>query len=160
MRHVRPSFLRAAPAREQPWFGGTRPNISECHSEISARVPFCIARAKYSSTRPNISESHSEISTRVPLCITWTGLECPEHEVSLNVLHIRLGVPLGDLHRLRPRCHRAAAQHGVHARSPVAAATRLVGLGLREACFEWAFCRPRSALNGRFAGPVPPAVAE
>ena len=40
----------------------TRPNISESHSEISTRVPFCIAKP---GTRPNISESHSEISTHV-----------------------------------------------------------------------------------------------
>ena len=26
-------------------------------------------RGEYSSTRPNISESHSEVSTRVPFCI-------------------------------------------------------------------------------------------
>ena len=46
---------------------GTRPNISESHSEISTRVPFC------TGTRPNISKSHSEISTRVALCIAVAG---------------------------------------------------------------------------------------
>ena len=52
---------------------GTRPNISESHSEISTRVPFVLL--PFLGTRPNISESHREISTRVPLCIAQARLD-------------------------------------------------------------------------------------
>ena len=49
-----------APAREVAIQKGTRVLISLWDSLMFGRVP---------GTRPNISESHSEISTRVPFCI-------------------------------------------------------------------------------------------
>ena len=45
---------------------GTRVLISLWYSLMFGRVP---------GTRPNISESHSEISTRVPFCIAQAGAE-------------------------------------------------------------------------------------
>jgi len=50
---------------------GTRVLISLWDSLMVRRVPK--HAAPFLGTRPNISESHSEISTRVPFCIARTG---------------------------------------------------------------------------------------
>ena len=42
---------------------GTRPNISESHSEISTRVPFCTAQAELDFTQGTTTK-YSETPTR------------------------------------------------------------------------------------------------
>ena len=50
------------------------------------------------STRPNISESHSELSTRVPFCITDTRRRLTGHLVDLHGVGLLLARDLeGDL---------------------------------------------------------------
>ena len=49
-----------------------------CGGEACGNAAACLG------TRPNISESHSETSTRVPFCITQARLDGPRHQGSLS----------------------------------------------------------------------------
>ena len=60
---------------------GTRVLISLCDSLMFGRVP---------GTRPNISESHSEISTRVPFCIAPAARCAHAHPDLLGRDHVRV----------------------------------------------------------------------
>ena len=67
-QRVRPAQLEGACRAIQK---GTRVLISQWDSLMFGRVPK--NAAPFLGTRPNTSESHSEMSTRVPFCIAGFG---------------------------------------------------------------------------------------
>ena len=64
---------RSAPGRCAPASSGTAPparTSRRAYPHAAASPPVPASGAAFLGTRPNISESHSELSTRVPYCIT------------------------------------------------------------------------------------------
>ena len=85
----------------------TRPNISECHSEISTRVPFCITQARLDGPPPPPPPAWPRAPRRPPAAAlshgagvktrrackvdAWRGLtrttQCPEHRSRAGSQH-------------------------------------------------------------------------